>query len=251
MLLFRNQINPFVDIVDMSNSYYAFGANSCNSWDTFQSVAANYKNKSLNVTYYVQPTSITCQSTCLKMYAKYLESHFGMSNEGAAKSIQDIWTEINTGAERPVQYRNHYTNMIWWLDKYFQPLKFYRKTTKKPDEATKLIIKSIDHGFPLIASTNHSRTSGHIIMIIGYKNYSLVQKNYDNVEFICHDPYGKFNNSLNSKLYGKKRFDGGMSLIGGGNTGPGEGIAYSSNSIRRMRENRYGYMNYRLLTAQL
>ena len=39
--------------------------------------------KILDVPYLTQPTPITCQSTCLKMYAKYLEQKLQMSSLGA------------------------------------------------------------------------------------------------------------------------------------------------------------------------
>ena len=86
----------------------------------------NEMRKALAVPYYTQPTPITCQSTCLKMYSKYLETKRSMSNIGANKNIEDIWKEINTGTERPVQVRNSYTlNHLFWEGKIMKKLMLF------------------------------------------------------------------------------------------------------------------------------
>src|SRR5437870_1290666 len=66
--------------------------------------------KILDVPYLTQPTPITCQSTCLKMYAKYLEQKLQMSSLGAEKTVQEIWKEINEDPNRPSKVRNSYDN---------------------------------------------------------------------------------------------------------------------------------------------
>jgi hypothetical protein len=74
------------------------------------------QRKVLDVPYLVQPTSNTCQSNCLKMFAKYLEKKTLTSNPAGAKDIEQIWREINTSKERPSHIRNAYENMKWKRD---------------------------------------------------------------------------------------------------------------------------------------
>ena len=95
----------------------------------------------LPVPYYTQPTAITCQSTCLKMFGKYLERKQLISSAGANKWIEDIWKEINTGSERPVQARNAYANMVWWLEKYFSPIMFRVEETTDTAKAMQIVRK--------------------------------------------------------------------------------------------------------------
>jgi hypothetical protein len=72
----------------------------------------------LPVPYFTQPTGITCQSTCLKMIATYLEqSVVRQSTGGGAREIQEIWKDINESQQRPVKMRNAHANMKWWLEK--------------------------------------------------------------------------------------------------------------------------------------
>jgi len=194
-------------------------------------------DKMLNVPYLVQPTPITCQSTCLKMYASYLASRLAMSVEGAEASISDIWKTINTGDERPVKGRNSYRNMSWWLKNNFPMYKFSVENTKDVDSAIEFIAMRIGEGFPVMVSTNHSRTAGHIILVIGYKSFSVGQ--CSDTTFICHDPYGKFNPQLNSDEYGKLRFNRGMSMLNGGQTGPGKAITYDHSGIQRIRNDKH------------
>src|SRR6266550_4291803 len=175
--------------------------------------------KILDVPYLTQPTPITCQSTCLKMYAKYLEQKLQMSSLGAEKTVQEIWKEINEDPNRPSKVRNSYDNFSWWLQKYFGPRRFEVKSSKSVNEAIQLIVHYIDNGYP--------------------------------VKFVCHDPYGKFNPGLKSKLFGKRRFDTGMSLATGGEIGPGKGLRYDYDAIRRVRNDKHSSGTYFLVSAQL
>lgn len=211
--------------------------------------AVNEMRKALAVPYYAQPTPITCQSTCLKMYSKYLETKRSMSSIGANKNIQDIWKEINSGTERPVQARNSYTNMKWWLDKYFHPTRFEIKSTMDPDDAIEQVVASINRGYPVMVSTNHDRTTGHIILIIGYSGYARYRSN-PNIKFISHDPYGKFDPQLASQQYGKRRYEFGMSLQTGGETGPGRAVQYDYDGIRRIRKDKHSSGTFYLIMAK-
>lgn len=102
--------------------------------------------------------------------------------------------------------RNSYGNMKWWLEKYFHPRKFHILNLVNVDDAIRQVIKHIDYGYPVMVSTNHARTSGHIILVIGYET-SLGVSTPD-VKFICHDPYGKFDPQLLSRQYGRNRYEG-------------------------------------------
>ncbi|MGI9417753.1 MAG: C39 family peptidase [Geminicoccaceae bacterium] len=204
--------------------------------------------KTLKVPYFVQPTAITCQSTCLKMFGKYMESKIGFSSPGPNQTIQQIWQEINTGIERPVQVRNAYANMRWWLEKYFQPYQFEIFRTDNVDVASRHAVDKIDGGFPIMVSTNHDRTNGHIILVIGYQSSSILASG--NVDFICHDPYGKFDPQLSSEQYGRRRFEGGSSLESGGEHGPGQAVIYDYEGIRRIRDDRHSSGRFFMISAR-
>lgn len=214
-------------------------------------------SKTLDVPYYTQPTSNTCQSTCLRMFATYLERHvLFQSTQGGTKDILAIWKEINTGSERPVKARNSYENMKWWLEKYFAPFKFEVRSTKSADEAMDKVVQYIDRGFPVMVSTNHNRTDGHIILVIGYSNFVRIRhvcspEFFGRIRFTCHDPYGKFDPQLGSKLFGKKRWTGGLSLGQGGEVGPGKAVELGINGIRRNRSDRHSASTFYLVSGQI
>lgn len=196
------------------------------------------KKKVLAVPYFVQPTTITCQSTCLKMYATYLANIYQISSEGASKSIKSIWADINTGSERPVRKRNSYENMKWWLNKYFFPIIFEVLVISDVDSAIAKVVNKIDHDYPVIISTNHNRTSGHIILVVGYDGFECNRSN-PKIEFICHDPFGQFNPQFATGLFGDRRYETGMSLSSGGQNGPGKGVKLDYNGIRRIRQDKH------------
>lgn len=215
-------------------------------------------SKILDVPYYVQPTPITCQSTCLKMYANYLNNngYSGAFVPGYFQSINilDIWKDINEGQGRPSSARNSYENMVWWLNKNFTNLGFEVKTSKDIDKSFSHIVNSIEYGFPVMVSTNHARTDGHIILIVGYSGYDKNQ--CSNIEFICHDPYGRFNPNLFSNQYGvtgkKRGLEGGYSLAnGGGEVGPGKSVSYDYNGIRRIRSDKHSTGAYCMITVKI
>ncbi|MGD9853086.1 MAG: hypothetical protein AB7T38_17705 [Nitrospirales bacterium] len=52
----------------------------------------------------------------------------------------------------------------------------------------------MDRGYPVMVSTNHARTSGHIILAIGYETGTGIRN--PDIKFICHDTYGKFDPQL-------------------------------------------------------
>ena len=204
-------------------------------------------DKVLNVPYFTQPTSNTCQSTCLKMYAHYLANKLAMSSPVHGLTIEEIWKEINTGNERPAKGRNAYRNMVWWLGKYFPHYEFKTRKTRDTDEAMAYAVNRLEAGFPLMVSTNHRRTAGHIILVVGYRNFEKNQCR--NVDFVCHDPYGKFDPSLGSRIYGKRRYSRGMSLAEGGEVGPGKGVTYDHQGIRRIRSDKHSNGTYFLMAA--
>jgi hypothetical protein len=204
-------------------------------------------DKTLEVPYLTQPTSNTCQSTCLKMFGMYLANRLSMSSPVQAMSILDIWKDVNEGNGRPSKERNSYSNMAWWLHKQFPTYKFAVDSTVSVDDAMLRIVRTIDRGFPVIVSTNHSHTAGHIILVIGYKGAE--QFMCSNISFVCHDPYGKFNPSLHSHFFGRHRFDGGSSQLNGGELGPGKGVVYDYNGIRRIRTDKHSSGTYFLLSV--
>jgi len=100
-----------------------------------------------------------------------------------------------------------------------------------------------------MVSTNHDRTAGHIILIIGYRQ-SIGGPVSQNVEFVCHDPYGKFDPQLGSKQFGARRYEGGMSLAAGSEEGPGKGVVYDNDGIRRVREDKHSCGKFYLISAK-
>lgn len=204
-------------------------------------------DKTLPVPYLTQPTSNTCQSTCLKMFAMYLADRIGVSSPVETMPILDIWKKINEGKDRPSKERNSYANMAWWLHAQFPMYRFSVDSTVSPEDAMLRIVKKIDRGFPVIVSTNHAHTAGHIIMVIGYKGAEQFASS--NISFVCHDPYGKFNPSLHSHMFGKHRFDGGSSQLNGGELGPGKGVIYDYDGIRRIRTDKHSSGTFFLLSV--
>jgi hypothetical protein len=201
----------------------------------------------LQVPYLAQPTGITCQSTCLKMFGLYLAARGQVSHPVADQDIGDIWKEINTGNDRPSKDRNSYTNMVWWLGKNFPRHRFSVRSTRDTDEALGYVVDRINAGFPLMVSTNHSNTDGHIILVIGYSGATPGQ--CSRIQMTCHDPYGRFNPALKSKLYAKRRYDGGASLADGGEVGPGKAVTYDHNGIRRIRSDKHSNGTYFMISA--
>ena len=193
--------------------------------------------KILDVPYFVQPTPITCQATCLKMFASYLARRSATSNPGASASIQEIWQEINTGFARPYPGRNSYRNMRWWLEQYFPSRRFEVASASDVASATRLLTDKVNLGYPVMVSTNHARTSGHIVLVVGYLGPHQFESG--DIHFVCHDPYGKFDPQLLSKDYGRNRFSGGRSLLTGGESGPGKSVVYDIEGVRRSRKDKH------------
>jgi hypothetical protein len=191
--------------------------------------------KTLRVPYFTQPTSITCQSTVLKMMATYLEEHVVFQSTGAAeREIRDIWKDVNEDPKRPSRTRNAHANMKWWLERHFPSLRFEYIQTKREDQAVESIVRFIDGGFPVLVSVSHERVAGHIILVVGYANYLPNVSNPD-LELIVHDPYGSFDPTLLSTLFGSKRWRGGASMRDGGELGPGRSNHLPLPSLGRRR----------------
>jgi len=201
----------------------------------------------LDVAYLTQPTSNTCQSTCLKMFGLYLESRLHLPSVIQKIGIREIWREINKGKDRPSTDRNSHKNMVWWLSKYFPNYNFSLVTTEDTDEVVSYVRGRIDSGFPVIVSTSHERTLGHFVLIVGYVEAEGDQMN--SVRFVCHDPYGKFNPQLNSKAFGRRRYEGGMSLLTGGEVGPGKGVIYDRDGIGRVRSDAHSAGIYFMISG--
>jgi hypothetical protein len=205
--------------------------------------------KSLPVPYFTQPTGITCQSTVLKMFALYLEKFVVMQCTGAGeRGIQNIWKDINEGPNRPSKMRNAHANMKWWLEIHFRFLRFHYIQTKDEALAIESIVRFINSGFPVLVAVSHINVEGHIILVTGYENYV---PNASSVDFrlIVHDPYGQFDPSLKSKIFGGRRWEGGASLLGGGERAPGMAIKLVIGAVNRHRPSDAYLGTYYLLSA--
>ena len=207
------------------------------------------RSRIIPVPYFAQPTGITCQSTCLKMMATYLEQTVVRQNTGAAdRDIEAIWKDINEGTKRPVQMRNAHKNMKWWLEVHFPSLHFEYITTTDEARAVESIVRFIDGGFPVMVAVSHVNVEGHIILVVGYENYQPYTCSAD-FRIVVHDPYGSFDPSLRSRLFGGKRWQGGSSLLSGGATGPGQGVRLPLEAASRQRVGDKALGTYYLLSA--
>lgn len=207
------------------------------------------RQKTLSVPYFAQPTSITCQSTVLKMFAKYLENNvLFQSTGGGDRDIGDIWKDINQGAGRPSKLRNAHANMKWWLEQKFPRINFEYSSEKVPAKVVDKIVGYIDKGFPVLVAVSHSRVAGHIILVVGYEGY-VPNASSGDFRFVVNDPYGAFDPSLASQMFGKRRFEGGVSLMVGGQKGPGKEVKLPVDAISRHRQGDAAFGTYYMLSA--
>ena len=86
----------------------------------------------------------------------------------------------------------------------------------------------------MLVSVSHINVDGHIILVVGYENYEPNMSMFD-FNLIVHDPYGQFDPSLRSKLFGKQRFDGGVCLPDGSEYGPGKGVKLPITAVSRQK----------------
>jgi hypothetical protein len=204
----------------------------------------------LPVPYFMQPTNNTCQSTCLKMMATYFEEQVVVQSTGAAgRDILEIWKDINESPERPVKMRNAHANMKWWLERHFPTLRFEYLTLTDAASALEKMIAFINAGMPVLVSVSHARVAGHIILVVGYENYTPLTSTPD-FDLVVHDPYGRFDPSLISKSYGRLRWLGGMSLVGGGEIGPGQSCRLNLGAVGRQAKKDSRRGTYYLLSAR-
>lgn len=193
------------------------------------------RSRILSVPYFIQPTGITCQSTCLRMMAAYLEQEVVLQSTGAAaKDIQTIWKDVNEAPDRPSKVRNAHANLKWWLERHFPRLRFEYVTTTDEAAALERIVRCIDSRLPVLMSVSHARVAGHIVLVVGYEGYQPGLSTAD-FNLVVHDPYGRFDPSLLSNAYGKRRTEGAMSLVSGGETGPGKDCRVPVTAASRQR----------------
>lgn len=218
---------PFLDNLAPPNTPGPVGVNDCAAQLVLlpKENRNGRRSKILKVPYFHQPTSITCQSTVLKMFANYIATEvLHQSSAGAEEEITNIWNDINTGNKRPVQLRNAHKNMLWWLQEHFPNINFEYSSTNDEYKAMDEIVGYIDGGFPVLVAVSHARVEGHIVLVIGYENYEPLKCSND-FALVIHDPYGKFDPHLASDMFGvtgqKRGLLGGSSLMCGGETGPG------------------------------
>jgi len=190
------------------------------------------KSKILPVPYFTQSTETNCQGTVLKMMASYLDALAGASGAGgnSATAIKD---SVNSG-KGPSKLKNAHANFKWWLEQNYPNLVFEYTSTKLDFEAIDKVVYHINRGYPVLMAVNHELVEGHIVLVTGYENYQENACSND-FRFVVHDPYGEFDPVLNSKLYGKHRFDKGSCLAGGGEMGPGNSNRLPVSSLSRQR----------------
>lgn len=208
----------------------------------------------LPVPYFLQPTPITCQSTCLKMMALYLEQSVVLQSTGAGeRDIGQIWKDINESPDRPSKIRNAHVNLKWWLERHFPSIKFTYETFSDEARAGEQIVHHINNGMPVLMSVSHARVAGHIVLVVGYENLSPFMSAPD-FHIVVHDPYGRFDPSLQSSLFGvtgqQRGLQGGMSLVNGGELGPGRQCRLPITGVSRNRKGDSHHGTYYLLTGR-
>jgi hypothetical protein len=184
------------------------------------------------------------------MMATYLEQSVVLQSTGAGeRDVLAIWKDINESSERPVKVRNAHANMKWWLERHFPSLRFEYHQIADEICACEKIIDFINAGMPVLVSVSHARVEGHIILVVGYENYMPLMST-PNFHLMVHDPYGKFDPSLLSSTYGAKRYVGGMSLMSGGQAGPGQNCRLPMGGVGRQRMGDARRGTYYLLSAR-
>jgi len=148
-----------------------------------------------------------------------------------------------------VHARNAHRNMMWWLQQRFPMLHFEYRTFTDETAVADSIVGFIDAGMPVIVSVSHARVKGHIVLVVGYENYTPALSS-PQFKFVVHDPYGRFDPSLGSHAFGKQRWLGGSSLIAGGETGPGQSCRVSLGAVGRHRIGDARAGTYYLLSAR-
>src|SRR5690349_19322129 len=134
--------------------------------------AARGRSKVLPVPYHSQPTGNTCQSTCLRMMAAYLEQSIVFQSTGAGtRDIEAIRHDINDSPNRPIKAKNAHGNMKWWLEQHFPTVHFDYETITNEAAALERIVRFIDGDMPVIVSVSHARVEGHIILVVGYEKF--------------------------------------------------------------------------------
>ncbi len=208
------------------------------------------QTKSLPVPYHTQVSEVHCQSTVLKMYAQYLDRYKFPGKAFGNVEVPKIWSEINLAGNpdkrRNKVARNAHANIQQWLEDRYDPQLWKWTYPNDPEVALTTIVRSINVGFPVIAGVSHKRVEGHIVLIVGYvfdrftdqlSSGTVLQSysEYRSHRLIVHDPYGAFHPSLDSNLFGKNRFVGGSSMLGGGEIAAGKGVVLSLYDVSRQR----------------
>ncbi len=234
----------------------------------------------LPVPYFTQVSPVHCQATVLKMYAQYLDQTKFPNSTASNVEAPKIWSDINVPGnpdKRRVQSgQNAHKNIQQWLEDRYTPLLLKWNYLNGPDDAFRLVVRSIGRGYPVLAGVSHARVAGHIVLIVGYESDSAASTltgasplqpygtspdlapfsarqsqsrldlgpgassqadKSDGAHFVVvHDPYGAFHPSLHSNLYGNRRFEGGSSLASGGERGAGTGVLLNIKDVSRQAQ---------------
>lgn len=143
---------------------------------------------------------------------------------------------------------NHHANIKWWLERRFPSLHFDYQVLTDESIVGEKIVQYINGGMPVLMSVSHARVAGHIVLVVGYEHYIPMASSAD-FHIVVHDPYGKFDPTLLSAIYGTRRLEGGMSLAEGGQLGPGHNCRLPISSVGRQRKGDDRLGKYYLISA--
>lgn len=201
-----------------------------------------------NIPYYVQPDSRSCQSTVLLSVAGYLDNRWDVTSKNTGTTIQDIYLDVNSDrAERPVKgVYNSWENLRWWLDQYTRGSVSFRLTMpKNTTSAQEYLVAAIDAQWPVIASVSHDNTRGHIVLVVGY-HVTTSGKYF----FSVYDPYGEFDPSVRSALWGANRYVGGQTLLDGSQSGPGKHLSLPAEALSRRNPQSHSYGRFVFISPE-
>jgi hypothetical protein len=208
-------------------------------------------SKVLPVPYFAQPTGTTCQATVLKMFAFYLQNRIGVNIGAQFLNPEDVKKDVNNNPNRPdkANYNSH-ANLRWWLEQQFPSKKAINLATPVVSEAHDFFVRQVNGGMPVLCSVTHTNnTTGHIILVVGYENERPGMSSID-FTLVAHDPFGAYDPSLQSPLYGQNRWKGGQSLMSGGESAPGRNVRLPISAPSRQYSGAHSYGQWLLSSIQ-
>jgi hypothetical protein len=176
------------------------------------------------------------------MFSIYVHRSFGIGVDAFELNPEAVKKDVNSNPNRPdKKAENSHENMRWWLEQNIPGSRALKLSTADVLEAHDFFVLQVSRGFPVLCSVTHAHNkTGHIILVVGYENEC---PNASSIDFslVAHDPYGAYDPSLRSTLYGKLRWTGGRSLLSGAESGPGSFVRLPITAASRQYRAAHSY----------